>query len=590
MGTNPSLLHVKPKTSLTLNSINHNGTLINDQNAITNCLNNYFCSIGESLASSCKTDNKSSFLKYLTNRISSSIFLEPPSINEIINSINSLSNFKAVDHDNIHPMFLKTSSPLIAPYLQIFIDFSFSNGIAPRNCAIAKVIPLHKKGNAEDPNNYRPISILSCFSKIFETILYSRLIKFLDKHRVIQPTQYGFQKSVSTKHAMIDITTNTFDGINHNKYSGLLFLDLQKAFDIVNHRTLLSKLDHYGIRGPANKLIHSLLNRQQFVSINGVNSSLRPISCGVAQGSKLGPLLFLLYINDLPNAINSTPRLFANDTCLLLANSSKLSLLSNMNSELTKLNLWCNNNYLTINPSKSSALIIPPKQENPRIVDPTLHLNNKPIAILNESKYLGIIIDNKLNFKSHIKSIEHKLARVVGIMSKIKYILPRSAKLKLYYSLVHQHLLYGLPVWGSTFPSNQSKLCTYQNKVVKIIGGGKFKDHATPYYHQLNILKLPDLYKHECAKLVYHFFHNTLPVPLANLFTKTGDISSRMTKSTHKYKQTLYLPLYPTTKLQNTLKYQGVKFWNIIPSQIKNLHFGAFKKKLKLHLLTQYNK
>ena len=175
-------------------------------------------------------------------------------------------------------------------------------------------------------------------------------------------------------------------------------------------------------------------------------------------------------------------------------------------------------------------------------------------------------------------------------MSKIKYILPRSAKLKLYYSLVHQHLLYGLPVWGSTFPSNQSKLCTYQNKAVKIIGGGKFKDHATPYYHQLNILKLPDLYKHECAKLVYHFFHNTLPVPLANLFTKTGDISSRMTKSTHKYKQTLYLPLYPTTKLQNTLKYQGVKFWNIIPSQIKNLHFGAFKKKLKLHLLTQYNK
>ena len=407
---------------------------------------------------------------------------------------------------------------------------------------------------------------------------------------MIQPTQYGFQKSVSTKHAMIDITTNIFDGIKNNKYSGLLFLDLQKAFDTVNHRTLLSKLDRYGIRGPANKLIHSLLNRQQFVSIKGVNSSLRPISCGVAQGSKLGPLLFLLYINDLPNAINSTPRLFADDTCLLLANSSKLSLLSNMNSELTKLNLWCNNNYLTINPSKSSALIIPPKQENPCTVDPTLHLNNKPIAILNESKYLGIIIDNKLNFKSHIKSIEHKLARAVGIMSKIKYILPRSAKLKLYYSLVHQHLLYGLPVWGSTFPSNQSKLCTYQNKAVKIIGGGKFKDHATPYYHQFNILKLPDLYKHECAKLVYHFFHNTLPVPLANLFTKTDDISSRMTKSTHKYKQTLYLPLYPTTNLQNTLEYQGVKFWNIIPSQIKNLHFGAFKKKLKLHLLTQYNK
>ena len=174
------------------------------------------------------------------------------------------------------------------------------------------------------------------------------------------------------------------------------------------------------------------------------------------------------------------------------------------------------------------------------------------------------------------------------ILSKIRSVLPCSAKLKLYYSSVHQHLLYGLPVWGSMFPSYLKKLCTDQNKAVKLIGGEKFKDHATPYYRQLNISKLPDLYKHECAKLVYHFFHNTLPISLTNLFTKTADISTRMTKSSDKQGQTLYQPFYPTAKFQNTLKYQGVKFWNTTPSQIKNLHFLAFEKKLKSHLLNQY--
>ena len=150
---------------------------------------------------------------------------------------------------------MHTAATIISPYLQYFIDFCFKNGIFPENCTLAKVIPLYKKGNKLDPNNYRPISILTCFFKILERLIYliyNRLQQFLKKHSVIHKSQYGFPKSISTEYAVLGIVSNAFENINQNLFTGLIFLDLRKAFDSVSHSTLLSKLDHYGIRGSAN--------------------------------------------------------------------------------------------------------------------------------------------------------------------------------------------------------------------------------------------------------------------------------------------------------------------------------------------------
>ena len=213
---------------------------------------------------------------------------------------------------------MRIAATIISPYLQYFIDFFFKNGIFPESCTLAKVIPLYKKGNKLDPNNYRPISILTCFSKILERLIYNRLQQFLKKHSVIHKSQYGFQKSISTEYAVLDKVSNAFENINQNLFTGLIFLDLRKAFDTVSHSILLSKLDHYCIRGSANQLIKSFLNRRQYVSVNGTNSDIKLITNGVAQGSTLGPILFLLYINDLYNSTNCFPRLFADDTCLVL--------------------------------------------------------------------------------------------------------------------------------------------------------------------------------------------------------------------------------------------------------------------------------
>ena len=314
-----SMLHSKSSSSSSLpTSLKLNGSTIQDQTLISNYFNNFFCSIGENLSNSAASQENYEFRDYLSNRVSSSIFLDSPSLSEIVKSIQSLNMNKALGHGNISQLFLKTARDIVAPFLQVFIDFSFKNRIFPDNCKTAKIFPLHKKGDVKNPSNFRPISILSCFSKIYEQVLHNRLVKFLGKHNVITPTQYGFQKGISTTHAILDIVTNAFDNIHRKKFSGLIFLDLQKAFDTVNHSILLSKLDHYGIRGPANRLIESFLDRKQYVCLSGCRSDLKSIKYGIAQGSKIGPLLFFIYINDLPNSVQ-----IADDTCLLLADANE---------------------------------------------------------------------------------------------------------------------------------------------------------------------------------------------------------------------------------------------------------------------------
>ena len=247
----------------------------------------------------------------------------------------------------------------MAPYLNILIDFAFSNGIFPDSCKTAKVIPLLKSGNVNDLNNYRPITILTCFSKIFKKLLHKRLSKFLNKNNVIIPIQCGFQTNFSTSRAILDVITHVYDNINNNQFTGLFFLDLKKAFDAVNHKILEFKLNHYGICECILNLILSFLERYQYVLINGINSTTKSNPYGVPQGSTRGPLLFLSYVNDMPNATQSTPRSFADDTCICV-NHRKLSNLQNLlNTELDALSDLCADNQLTTNPTKSQVLIIP---------------------------------------------------------------------------------------------------------------------------------------------------------------------------------------------------------------------------------------
>ena len=238
---------------------------------------------------------------------------------------------KAVGHDNNPAFFHKAAPFVIANCLFVFVKFSFENGIFPDACKIAKIVAIHKNSNKSDPSNYRPISILTCFSKIFEGMLYKRFVCFFGKHKILILEQYGFRKNISASPALLDIVTTTYDNIHKKHCTGAIFLDLKRAFDTVCHSTLLSKLDHYEIRGSPLNLINSYLEREQFVNLNGVNSKTQRNNCGVPLRSTLGPLLFLIYINNMPTAIETPPRLFGDDTCLIISHENVSTLQDKMN-------------------------------------------------------------------------------------------------------------------------------------------------------------------------------------------------------------------------------------------------------------------
>ena len=227
---------------------------------------------------------------------------------------------------------------------------------------------------------------------------------------------------------------------------------------------------------------------------------------------------------------------------------------------------------------------------NVLVTDFDVLLNGTTVPLSNSVKYLGVTRDSKLTFDSLIKILETNLSKAVGMICKLKFLLPKDALIKLYYALFHQHLLYGLGIWGSTYPTYLMKISTLQNKVVKLVGGGAFQDRATPFYYKLNIPKLTDLYKIEISKLMYNIVHRPrhLPNNFSKYFKKACKISQRSMRSTNEENDLLYIPRFRSNRLQNSIRYQGVKIWNSIPHSIRLLSPISFNVKLKNFFVESY--
>ena len=385
----------------TISKILNNGRTITDPGEIVNEFNTFFANIGPLLASQIDATNKKPFQYYLKNTIHTQFQLntvDTKQVNDIIQSLKSKTSF---GHDGMTTTSLKQLAPVLLQSLTLIINQSLITGIFPDDLKIAKVIPLHKKNETTKMDNYRPVSILPAISKVFEKVAHIQLYNYFKKNKLFYKGQYGFRDEHSTELAALELVDRLHSDMDNKEIPIAIYMDLSKAFDTLDHTILLHKLKHYGVHGSALSWFHSYLNnRYQYVEIQQHKSNPQLLKTGVPQGSVLGPLLFLIYMNDIPNTSSELKFiLFADDTSLLdtlnLSISPNDANLNKLNDELTKIYDWLAVNKLSLNVSKTKYMIF----HHPLKVIPqnlTIEINNTPIERVKEFCFLGLTINEHL--------------------------------------------------------------------------------------------------------------------------------------------------------------------------------------------------
>ena len=567
-----------------LTKIKFNNELIEDPVNIANVFNNYFSSIGENLARDIPPSNKQ-FVDFLDQPNPNSMFLLPTNRNEIISIVSKLHNKKSSGYDGFNSFILKKIIlSIVDPLVHIF-NLSLSNGQVPDSMKIAKVIPLFKKGDKLDIKNYRPISLLSSFSKVLEKIIYIRTISFFKFYDILSNTQFGFREKHSTIHALLSFIDKAAHSFDRSSHMIGIFLDFAKAFDTINHDILLYKLSHYGVRGKALEWFRSYLSiRKQYVFLNNHSSEFCNINCGVPQGSILGPLLFIIYINDFCRSSDILSFIhFADDTNLFFSHHDPLVLAEIVNFELIKVLQWIRANKLSLNLQKTKYMLFSKSIESLPI---NISFEDYPLECVSSIKFLGVTVDDKLSWKNHIENICNKISRNIGVINKLKTCLPLKSLLMLYSSLILPYLNYALMAWGNAHRSILDKLLLLQKKVVRIICNSAPRSHADPLFFDNKLLKINDLYLFQLGQFMYNYNRNLLPSTFNDMFMKNQSFHNYPTRHSGEF----HLPRLRTLSAQNTFFYEGPKFWNSLKDEIKDSpSLNSFKNKLKLFLLQQYS-
>ena len=559
----------------TVDKILKDGNEITSAENIAEIFNDYFSTIATNLDQQIPL-NPMSPMDYMRDGIPHSIFLNPLRFNECRDIINSLKN-TVYNRDTLPVKIFKLAKHLLVEPICYLINLSIETGTFPDILKCANVTPVFKNGDCCCVANYRPISVLPYLSKIFEKCIANRITNFIQAKSIITPNQYGFQKGKSTADAILNLMKEIYDALNNKKHHLSIFVDLRKAFDTVNHSILLQKLHYYGIRGIAHAWFKSYLeNRQQRVKIGTYVSTPTTLNIGVPQGSILGPILFILYINDLAKASDLTSViLFADDTTLSLQNTDYFNLIRQVNNELESIKVWTTANRLSINVGKTFAMLFTNRlhdfQELP------IMFNEEQIELRKAGKFLGITLDDALKFNEHISTICRKVSKTIGIFYKLRSFVNIQTLISLYYSLIYPYIIYCNIIWGGTYSSHLTPLLILQKKIVRIITGADYLAHSNPLFLQAKILKVQDVHKYMLGIYMYKKkLNNSLPAVQHSYNTRGSSVVPSAFQR--------------LTVTQQSVEYSGPKLWNSLPLNVRAAPtLFSFKKALKMHLLSFYN-
>lgn len=554
--------------------------MVTDPQEIANHLNNYFIELTNQ---ACNATPYNGIIKNTNSKhINNSIFLEPVNPVEVRAIIMSLKNTQSVGNDSITTKIIKHCVDLLIPHFTYLINLSFEQGKFPECLKKSVIKPIHKKGDVIDMSNYRPITLIPIFSKVFEKAMQKRLVNYLNKYELIKSEQYGFQKGKSTTLAAFHLVNNILTSIDKGIAATVIFFDMSKAFDFVSHDILIQKMENYGIRGPAMEWSKSYLqNRQQYVEISCLQGNV-VTQCksnslinkyGVPQGSILGPLYFLIYINDLPDITPYKCILFADDISLIITHKTK-----NCTNNYIETNMaikdviqWLEYNNLKANINKTTFIKF--KTQGHKTEPTVLHDDRFSINESTYTRFLGLTVDQHCNWKKHIEAVSKKVNSFVYVLNKLRTTSTPHTLQMAYHGHVGAILRYCLILWGNSTDSFRAFLA--QKRCIRAMAGIPSYESCRPYFKKFKILPLPSMYIFEICLFVKKN---------STLFLTAHEYYPRNTRHGDR----LVLDFTPRTTLyQRNCFSMCINIYNRLPKTIRELPLSRFKRDLKNLLLNK---